>query len=134
MGHFHSQNLDTLLLEHIFEKGSASVDDLVKEAKEKKQYVHASEGIYKEKYMIVMSFETLFSLHYEYGHIRPILDTEKKTKAFQAWRKDELLDSFGTKGQSIGLLKVLDGIQFEFTSPRKNKNVLHKITFSEIES
>lgn len=48
MGHFHSQNLDTLLLEHIFEKGSASVDDLVKEAKEKKQYVHASEGIYKE--------------------------------------------------------------------------------------
>jgi len=133
MGHFHSANLDKLLLRQIRTKGSASIDDVVALAQKKKQVLSASEGTYDEKYMIQMGFETLVSIHVERGELEPILSTSREKKAFRLWKNNELEESWDDNGESIGYLAILDALQFKFTDKIKKTKYLDML-IEEVES
>ncbi len=133
MGHFHSTNLDTLLLKQIRKNGSMSINEAVKLAEKKKEVFHASEGLYDEKYMIQMGFETLIFIHTERGELEPVLSTSKEKKAFRLWRNNELEDSWDDNGESIGYLAVVDSLQFKFSANIKKKDYLSFI-IHEVES
>lgn len=133
MGHFHSENLDKLLLRQIRTKGSASINDLVALAEKKKEVLHASEGTYDEKYMIQMGFETLVSIHVELEQLEPILSTSREKKAFRLWLDNELNDSWDGNGESTGYLAILDSIQFKFSDKVKKSKYL-EILIDEVES
>lgn len=133
MGHFHSENLDKLLLRQIRTKGSASINDLVALAEKKKEVLHTSEGTYDEKYMIQMGFETLVSIHVDLKQLEPILSTSREKKAFRLWQNNELEDSLDDNGESTGYLAIADSIKFEFSDKVKKSKYL-EILIDEVES
>jgi hypothetical protein len=117
MGHFHSGNLDRLFMRHLYAKGMVSQKEIVNYALKKKEYVHASEGIYKEKYMLQVGIASLFFLHYQAHHIQPVEFTDETQDLLERWISEEdesLIDLFDENGESIGDLAKLESIQFLF--------------------
>jgi hypothetical protein len=133
MGHFYPQNLDKLLLNRLYAKGTVSINELVEIAQKRKQTVHAAEGEYDEKFMLQQGFEQILAVHHYREELEPILITRKEKRAFKRWQNGDIWDSdyFNENGESIGDLAVVDNLRWRFTKGQRSHYQSMVLTYIE---
>ncbi len=119
MGHARITNISQFSSRFIRRPEGATVKEIVDELEAKKQAVHASEGLYYERYMLSMTSESYVSWLLENKLIEPKDLTEEQKKILAQWTSS----SNEIFNWDIKEYDILDSIRW--TTKRKVLPLIH---------
>lgn len=124
MGHAYVKNLNDILMRKIYAHGKISINELIEWCIENKEWLHASEGDYKDKSMLSYAFEELVLFHShkwnQNNHrpnIEPIPENEEQIEMIKEFMKNgisEKLSEYYDENDDCYIRKF-DDIKWKFT-------------------
>jgi len=135
MGHAYVKNLNDILIKKIYAHGKISIDELIDWCIAHKEWLHASEGDYKDRGMLSYAFEELVLFHAhkwcENRHrpnIEPVLDNEDQQKMVDDFMKNGLenLSDYDYEDENT-YTRQFDKIKWRFTPGTRKMYIDKKI-------